>query len=110
MIAVTVSALITYLMFGFEYAMFFGIMLIFQIITPTQERTEMTTEKCNVCSRDPNRMNSEIAECSHPDCPHRRKAWSERPTPSQLFKGPWKKNSSEDPRPLDKAPEMGNKQ
>ncbi len=34
---------------------------------------------CKVCQRDPERMNSDIAECSHVDCPHRRKAWSERP-------------------------------
>lgn len=47
-------------------------------------------------------MNSDIAECSHVDCPHRRKAWSERPEPG--YRGPWPKNLDEDPRPLDTPP------
>lgn len=34
---------------------------------------------CGVCSRDPSRMNSPVAECSHCDCPHRGRAWSDRP-------------------------------
>jgi hypothetical protein len=47
-------------------------------------------------------MNSAVAECSHVDCPHRRRAWSERPTPAQLFKGPWsKKEIRNEPVPLD---------
>lgn len=29
-------------------------------------------EPCAVCQRDPKRMNSAVAECSHVDCPHRR--------------------------------------
>lgn len=57
---------------------------------------------CDVCQRNPQRMNSEVAECSHVDCPHRGKAWSDRPTRAKLFKGPWPKNTSEDPRPIDK--------
>jgi len=36
---------------------------------------------CYVCQRDPALVNSERSECSHVDCPHRRKAWSERPQP-----------------------------
>lgn len=60
----------------------------------------MTT--CLTCDRDPARMNSDVAECSHVACPHRRKAWSERPSPAQLFKGPWKKNVDADPVPADK--------
>lgn len=36
---------------------------------------------CAVCARNPDRMNSDFAECSHVDCPCRRKAWSERPQP-----------------------------
>jgi hypothetical protein len=59
------------------------------------------TAKCTVCQRNPERMNNTFAECSHIDCPHRRRAWSERPTPEQLFKGPWPKNKSEDPMPLE---------
>jgi len=62
---------------------------------------------CTTCARDPERMNSQIAECSHVECPHRRHAWSERPTPAQLFKGPWPKNDSRDPLPLDKAIKKG---
>ena len=27
---------------------------------------------CTICHRNPERMNSRIAECSHVDCPHRR--------------------------------------
>lgn len=57
--------------------------------------------KCATCSRDPAKMNSEIAECSHPDCPHRGKAWSDRPTHAKYFKGPWPKNVDADPLPLD---------
>lgn len=60
--------------------------------------------KCAICGRDPKRMNSAFAECSHVDCPHRRRAWSERPQPADLFKGPWPKNVDEDPRPLDDPP------
>ena len=32
---------------------------------------------CAVCSRDPERVNGEFSECSHVDCPSRRKHWSE---------------------------------
>lgn len=60
-----------------------------------------TPTKCAVCERDPARMNSAVAECSHVDCPHRRRAWSERPKPAELFKGPWPKNKDSDPRPLE---------
>lgn len=65
------------------------------------------SEHCTTCARNPERMNSQIAECSHVECPHRRHAWSERPTPAQLFKGPWPKNDSLDPLPLDKAIKKG---
>ena len=58
------------------------------------------TEKCVICKRDPKRMNSEAAECSCWECPHRRKAWSERPTRQELFRGPWPKNEDTDPVPL----------
>lgn len=60
---------------------------------------------CTVCQRNPERMNSDIAECSHADCPHRRRAWSERPQPP--FKGPWPKNDNNDPLPLDVAIKKG---
>ena len=36
---------------------------------------------CRVCRRNPDTTNSNVAECSHVDCPHRRTAWSERPRP-----------------------------
>jgi len=60
--------------------------------------------KCDTCQRDPERMNSTVSECSHVECPHRRKAWSERPTASELFRGPWATKAEDlDPIPLDKA-------
>lgn len=34
---------------------------------------------CQTCRRDHKKVNSDWAECSHVDCPHRRRAWSERP-------------------------------
>jgi hypothetical protein len=46
-------------------------------------------------------MNSDVSECSHPECPHRRNAWSERPTPAEMFRGPWGKYTEADPLPLD---------
>jgi len=30
-------------------------------------------DRCAVCGRDPKRMNSTVAECSHVDCPNRRR-------------------------------------
>lgn len=30
--------------------------------------------KCGACGRDPKRMNSAVAECSHVDCPYRARA------------------------------------
>lgn len=36
----------------------------------------MSTARCKTCNRDPERMNSDIAECSHVDCPHRGRQWS----------------------------------
>jgi hypothetical protein len=60
--------------------------------------------RCGTCQRDSERMNSSVSECSHIDCPHRRKAWSERPTVSELFRGPWPtKTEDADPIPLDKV-------
>lgn len=56
--------------------------------------------RCAICSKDPKNRNNAFFECSHVDCPHRRHAWSERPTPEQLYKGPWAKNEDKDPKPL----------
>lgn len=56
---------------------------------------------CTVCHRDPKRMNSERAECSHVDCPHRRRCWSERPTGHEHYRGAWPVNIDADPKPLD---------
>lgn len=53
---------------------------------------------CNVCSRNPERMNSAIAECSHIQCPFRRVAWSERPQPAAPAKA---KRMDTDLIPLD---------
>ena len=63
----------------------------------------MSKDKCLICNRDPKRMNSEVAECSHIACPVRRSSWSERPTRGELFKGPWPKQVDADPVPLDVA-------
>lgn len=59
------------------------------------------TAPCPTCHRDPERLNNEVAECSHVECPHRRHAWSERPSPASLFKGPWPVNVDADPVPAD---------
>lgn len=61
------------------------------------------SSRCITCDRDPGRMNSHVAECSHVDCPHRRTAWSERPTPAELHRGPWPSRRTRDPRSLDVA-------
>ena len=62
--------------------------------------------RCDLCQRNPERMNSEHAECSHCDCPHRRHAWSERPTRDTLYRGPWGRYTEADPRPLDPDKEL----
>lgn len=67
----------------------------------------MSAPTCNVCNRDAARMNSPVAECSHIQCPHRRSAWSERPSPAELFKGPWPARTDADPLPADTAMEIG---
>lgn len=36
---------------------------------------------CPTCGRDPTGRVNSHHECSHVDCPNRRKAWSERPSP-----------------------------
>lgn len=59
------------------------------------------SDRCVVCAREPARINNHMGECSHVDCPHRRRAWSERPSAADLYRGPWKKNESADPQPLD---------
>lgn len=58
--------------------------------------TAKPAPKCTVCSRNPARMNSAVAECSHLACPHRRSAWN---TPAE-YKGPWPTNVDADPVPL----------
>jgi len=70
-------------------------------VTPKTPKQSMAkrTAVCGTCNRDPERMNSEFAECSHLECPHRRHAWSERTWP--VSKGPWPKNVDADPLPLD---------
>lgn len=40
---------------------------------------------CTTCNRDPKRVNNEHGECSHRDCPHRRRCWSERPEHAAHF-------------------------
>lgn len=61
----------------------------------------MSAAKCGTCQRDPKRMNSDVAECSHPDFPHRRRAWSERTTP--YSERPRADNTPEAETPLDKV-------
>lgn len=60
-------------------------------------------KSCGVCQRDPAKMNSDVAECSHVDCPHRGRCWSDRPRAAEYFTGPWPKNEDADPLPLDAA-------
>lgn len=48
----------------------------------------MADPRCKTCDRQPKRMNSAVAECSHVDCPHRRTCWSERPAPA--YRSPWR--------------------
>jgi len=67
----------------------------------------MSKTKCGVCGRDPDRMNSPVAECSHVDCPSRRHAWSERPRPQDFAQGPYRKNLDRDPVPVDRHIERG---
>lgn len=31
---------------------------------------------CTTCNRNPAHMNSDVAECSHVDCTHRERCWS----------------------------------
>lgn len=57
-------------------------------------------QRCATCGKYPAARNNQFFECAHVECPHRRHAWSERPTPEQLFKGPWSKNEDKDPKPL----------
>ena len=38
-------------------------------------------DTCRVCQRDPATRNNAVAECSHVECPLRRRCWSERPQP-----------------------------
>lgn len=64
----------------------------------------MSHERCAICSRDPKRMNSAAAECSHVDCPHRRRAWSERPAPAPRAPRTPFSARDYDPRPLSGEP------
>lgn len=67
----------------------------------------MSATTCNVCSRDPSRVNSTFAECSHIQCPHRRTAWSERPTKADLFRGPLPTPERDrDPEAVDRVEKM----
>lgn len=63
----------------------------------------MNTTKCPTCGRNPATVNSPVSECSHVECPNRRRAWSERPTREQLYRGPWPKSEDRDPLPLDQV-------
>lgn len=56
------------------------------------------SQVCGVCQRPPERVNNEMAECSHVECPHRRRAWSERPEGGA---GPGARYDEHVPAPLD---------
>lgn len=66
----------------------------------------MKPEKCATCNRDPKRMNGHFSECSHVDCQHRRRAWSERPTGHEYMLHEPKKPEDGDPLPLDQDPQI----
>ena len=51
------------------------------------------SDQCGTCGRNPRRMNSDFAECSH-----RRRAWSDRVIPRKPKNDP---NTEADPTPLD---------
>jgi hypothetical protein len=53
---------------------------------------------CATCGRDPAKVNTWFAECSHVDCPHRRKAWSDG---TGIPLAPPADNRDADPLPLD---------
>jgi hypothetical protein len=65
----------------------------------------VAASKCELCNRDPKRMNSIVAECSHPSCTHRRNPWT-APTIGPRDATP--KNTEADPMPLDRDPEIIN--
>lgn len=45
------------------------------------------TTLCTICQRDPERMNSHIAQCSHVECPHRKPVQFEIITPADMRMG-----------------------
>lgn len=47
-------------------------------VTRAFDAMTAATPICKTCLRDPARMNSAVAECSHLGCPYRRRAWSEQ--------------------------------
>lgn len=57
---------------------------------------------CTTCGRNPEKVNDDWHECSHADCPHRRHAWSERPSPRLNAPCPKNVEVDADPTPLDK--------
>lgn len=63
----------------------------------------MSKKVCSVCGGDPEKKNSAWNECSHVQCPSRRKAWSESPQAIDFFKGPWPENVDQDPLPIDQV-------
>jgi hypothetical protein len=34
-------------------------------------------QRCAICARPPDKVNCSVGECSHIDCPHRRRCWSD---------------------------------
>lgn len=42
------------------------------------------TDRCNTCGHDPVYRINRHHECSHVDCPNRRRAWSEQPKPQDF--------------------------
>jgi hypothetical protein len=67
------------------------------------ESTARTDGPCTVCGKLPATKNNASSECSHVDCPTRRRAWSERLSRRELYAGPWATNTDEDPKPLDEV-------
>lgn len=51
-------------------------------------RTAAPAERCDICRRDPRKVNNAVSECSHADCRHRSRSWAvpEAPNPfDELF-------------------------
>lgn len=64
-------------------------------------------DRCGVCDRNIASRNNHTWECAAVGCPHRRRAWSERPQPEERKHHAWGLTKSKDPEPLDRVVKKG---